>query len=255
MKKKFSSWDKVCELREFKALRTLPSHPSIISLLEAFLIPQTRELYFVFEYMEGNLYQLIKDRRGKKLNEKIVQSIIFQILEGLYFIHSYGIFHRDMKPENILISTQKKITCEYDVENDPNTKNNWSDDIDDEFEYMVKVGDFGLAREIKSKPPYTDYVSTRWYRAPEVLLRSNSYSAPIDLWAVGTILAELFTLNPLFPGYSEIDQLYTISKVLGSPNVKSELNVQTDGIGGGEWKEGVKLAKTMGFSFPQVKNV
>ncbi|POG80283.1 kinase-like domain-containing protein, partial [Rhizophagus irregularis DAOM 181602=DAOM 197198] len=251
MKKKFSSWDKVCELREFKALRTLPSHPSIISLLEAFLIPQTRELYFVFEYMEGNLYQLIKDRRGKKLNEKIVQSIIFQILEGLYFIHSYGIFHRDMKPENILISTQKKITCEYDVENDPNTKNNWSDDIDDEFEYMVKVGDFGLAREIKSKPPYTDYVSTRWYRAPEVLLRSNSYSAPIDLWAVGTILAELFTLNPLFPGYSEIDQLYTISKVLGSPNVKSELNVQTDGIGGGEWKEGVKLAKTMGFSFPQ----
>ncbi|PKC17889.1 Pkinase-domain-containing protein, partial [Rhizophagus irregularis] len=223
MKKKFSSWDKVCELREFKALRTLPSHPSIISLLEAFLIPQTRELYFVFEYMEGNLYQLIKDRRGKKLNEKIVQSIIFQILEGLYFIHSYGIFHRDMKPENILISTQKKIT----------------------------FGDFGLAREIKSKPPYTDYVSTRWYRAPEVLLRSNSYSAPIDLWAVGTILAELFTLNPLFPGYSEIDQLYTISKVLGSPNVKSELNVQTDGIGGGEWKEGVKLAKTMGFSFPQ----
>lgn len=86
----------------------------------------------------------------------------FQILEGLYFIHSYGIFHRDMKPENILISTQKKITCEYDVENDPNTKNNWSNDIDDEFEYIVKVGDFGLAREIKSKPPYTDYVSTRW---------------------------------------------------------------------------------------------
>jgi meiosis induction protein kinase IME2/SME1 len=65
----------------------------------------------------------------------------------------------------------------------------------------------------------------------------------------------LFTLNPLFPGYSEIDQLYTISKVLGSPNVKSELTVQADEIGGGEWKEGVKLAKTMGFSFPQVKNI
>jgi serine/threonine protein kinase len=67
-----------------------------------------------------------------------------------------------MKPENILISTQKKTTCEYDVKNDSNTKNNLTDDINDEFEYIVKVGDFGLAREIKSKPPYTDYVSTRW---------------------------------------------------------------------------------------------
>ncbi|RIA93175.1 kinase-like domain-containing protein, partial [Glomus cerebriforme] len=261
MKKKFSSWDKVCELREFKALRTLPSQPSIVSLLEAFLTPQTRELYFVFEYMEGNLYQLIKDRRGKMLKEKIVQSITFQILEGLYFIHSYGIFHRDMKPENILISTRKKISheCDDNFIIQETDKNNWTDDIKDiqditdDVEYIVKIGDFGLAREIKSKSPYTDYVSTRWYRAPEVLLRSNSYSSPIDLWAVGTILAELFTLNPLFPGYSEIDQLFTISKVLGSPCVKSELAMQVGGIGGGEWKEGIKLAKTMGFSFPQVK--
>jgi hypothetical protein len=64
----------------------------------------------------------------------------------------------------------------------------------------------------------------------------------------------LFTLKPLFPGQSEIDQLFKISEVLGSPNVKSELAMQVGGIGGGEWKEGVKLAKTLGFSFPQVKN-
>ena len=88
-----------------------------------------------------------------------------------------------------------------------------------------------------------------------MLLRSNSYSSPIDLWAVGTIVAELFTLKPLFPGQSEIDQLFKISEVLGSPNAKSELAMQVGGIGGGEWKEGIKLAKTMGFSFPQVKKL
>lgn len=69
---------------------------------------------------------------------------------------------------------------------------------------VVKIADFGLAREIRSRPPYTDYVSTRWYRAPEVLLRSQYYSAPIDMFAMGAIMAELFTLRPLFPGTSEV---------------------------------------------------
>lgn len=69
---------------------------------------------------------------------------------------------------------------------------------------VVKIADFGLAREVRSRPPYTDYVSTRWYRAPEVLLRSQYYSAPIDMFAMGAIMAELFTLRPLFPGSSEV---------------------------------------------------
>ena len=77
---------------------------------------------------------------------------------------------------------------------------------------VVKIADFGLAREIRSRPPYTDYVSTRWYRAPEVLLRSQYYSAPIDMFAMGAIMAELFTLRPLFPGSSEV-YLRTSSKV------------------------------------------
>jgi serine/threonine protein kinase len=70
---------------------------------------------------------------------------------------------------------------------------------------MVKIADFGLAREIRSKPPYTDYVSTRWYRAPELLLRSTSYNSPVDIFATGCIMAELFMLRPLFPGNSEVD--------------------------------------------------
>ncbi|CAG8748953.1 5348_t:CDS:2, partial [Cetraspora pellucida] len=204
-------------------------------------------------YMEINLYQFIKDRKGKLLKERT----------GLHHIHSHGIFHRDMKPENILISTKKKTICNCTNRSDSicNSKQcqnaPWIEHIktiqdinksDDSDNYIVKVGDFGLARDIKSKPPYTEYVSTRWYRAPEVLLRSNIYSSPIDLWAVGTIMAELFSLKPLFPGQSEIDQLFKISEILGSPCIRPELS---DGAGGGEWKDGVKLAKSLGFAFSQ----
>ncbi|KAM7390656.1 hypothetical protein PAMA_008713 [Pampus argenteus] len=103
---------------------------------------------------------------------------------------------------------------------------------------LVKIADFGLAREIRSKPPYTDYVSTRWYRAPEVLLRSSTYSSPIDLWAVGCIMAELYTLRPLFPGNSEVDEIFKICQVLGT--VKKS-----------DWPEGYHLASAMNFRFPQ----
>ena len=92
-------------------------------------------------------------------------------------MHRAGFFHRDVKPENCLVSGD-----------------------------TLKLADFGLARETRSRPPYTDYVSTRWYRAPEVLLRSTAYSAPVDVFAAGAILAELFNLRPLFPGTSEADQ-------------------------------------------------
>ncbi len=91
---------------------------------------------------------------------------------------------------------------------------------------------------LRSRPPYTDYVSTRWYRAPEVLLRSTMYSAPIDIWAVGCIMAELYTFRPLFPGNSEIDELFKICSVLGTPDKR-------------DWPEGYKLAAAMNFKFPQ----
>jgi len=114
----------------------------------------------------------------------------FQIFQGLAFMHRHGFFHRDMKPENLLCCGPE----------------------------LVKIADFGLARETRSRPPYTDYVSTRWYRAPEVLLHSINYNTPIDLWAVGCIMAELYTFRPLFPGTSEIDQIFKICSVLGTPD-------------------------------------
>lgn len=82
---------------------------------------------------------------------------------------------------------------------------------------MVKVADFGLAREIRSKPPFTDYVSTRWYRAPEILLRSTNYNSPVDIFALGCIMAELYTSRPLAPGANENDQIFKLAQALGTP--------------------------------------
>ncbi|XP_075907205.1 serine/threonine-protein kinase MAK isoform X2 [Nelusetta ayraudi] len=206
MKRKFYSWEECMNLREVKSLKKL-NHANVVKLKE--VIRENDHLYFVFEYMKENLYQLMKDRR-KYFPESVIRNISFQILQGLSFIHKHGFFHRDMKPENLLCMGPE----------------------------LVKIADFGLAREIRSKPPYTDYVSTRWYRAPEVLLRSPTYSAPIDLWAVGCIMAELYTLRPLFPGNSEVDEIFKICQVLGT--VK-----KTD------WPEGHQLASAMNFRFPQ----
>uniref|UniRef100_A0A3B4XVT5 non-specific serine/threonine protein kinase n=1 Tax=Seriola lalandi dorsalis TaxID=1841481 RepID=A0A3B4XVT5_SERLL len=206
MKRKFYSWEECMNLREVKSLKKL-NHANVVKLKE--VIRENDHLYFVFEYMKENLYQLMKDRK-KLFPESVIRNISFQILQGLSFIHKHGFFHRDMKPENLLCMGPE----------------------------LVKIADFGLAREIRSKPPYTDYVSTRWYRAPEVLLRSSTYSSPIDLWAVGCIMAELYTLRPLFPGNSEVDEIFKICQVLGT--VKKM-----------DWPEGYQLASAMNFRFPQ----
>ncbi|XP_017308320.1 serine/threonine-protein kinase MAK isoform X2 [Ictalurus punctatus] len=206
MKRKFFSWEECMNLREVKSLKKL-NHANVVKLKE--VIRENDQLYFIFEYMKENLYQLMKDR-NKLFPESVIRNITFQILQGLSFIHKHGFFHRDIKPENLLCMGPE----------------------------LVKIADFGLAREIRSRPPYTDYVSTRWYRAPEVLLRSSVYSSPIDMWAVGCIMAELYTLRPLFPGNSEVDEIFKICQVLGT--VK-----KTD------WLEGHQLAAAMNFRFPQ----
>ncbi|XP_036939654.1 serine/threonine-protein kinase MAK-like isoform X2 [Acanthopagrus latus] len=206
MKRKFYSWDECLNLREVKSLKKL-NHANVVKLRE--VIRENEYLYFVFEYMKENLYQLMNDR-NKLFPESVVRNMIFQILQGLSFIHKHGYFHRDMKPENLLCMGPE----------------------------LVKIADFGLAREIRSQPPYTDYVSTRWYRAPEVLLKSKAYSSPIDIWAVGCIMAELYTLRPLFPGNSEVDEIFKICQVLGT-------------LKKADWPEGYNLATSMNFRFPK----
>ncbi|KAI8352082.1 kinase-like domain-containing protein [Blakeslea trispora] len=263
MKKKYNTIED-CETQfEPKLLNLLPPHLNIVQLYDSFLSPSTCELAFVMEFMDGgNLYQLMRDRKhlGLPFTHCELRSILHQILSAVSHIHHHQIFHRDMKPENLLIDYSTKRPT-------------------------IKLADFGLARELNSKPPYTEYVSTRWYRAPEVLLRSTDYSAPVDLWAIGAIFAELIMLEPLFPGESEVDQIYRICGILGSPGNKIGVVGQKSKIlrpekrpspgfarkkikevepvavtsstispldGGGEWKEGVKLAYKIGFKFPQL---
>nr|XP_048319700.1 cyclin-dependent kinase F-4 isoform X2 [Ziziphus jujuba var. spinosa] len=203
MKKKYFSWEECVNLREVKSLRKM-NHPNIVKLKE--VIRENDILYFVFEYMEFNLYQLMKDRE-KLFSEAEIRNWCFQVFQGLAYMHQRGYFHRDLKPENLLVTKE-----------------------------TIKIADFGLAREICSQPPYTEY------RAPEVLLQSCLYNSKVDMWAMGAIMAELFTLRPLFPGASEADEIYKICSVIGSPTRDS-------------WADGLHLASDINYQFPQLSGV
>ena len=137
--------------------------------------------------MEMNLYQAIEGRK-KYLPERKAKFWIYQTLKALEYMHKNGIFHRDIKPENILLLKNK-----------------------------VKLADLGSCKGIYSKPPFTEYISTRWYRAPECLLTDGYYNYKMDIWGVGCVFYELLTLEPIFPGDDEIDQVNKINYILGSP--------------------------------------
>lgn len=244
MKKTFDSFASCLELREVIFLRTLPHHPHLVPALDIFLDPLSKKLHICMEYMDGNLYQLMKARDHKSLDARSVKSILFQILSGLDHIHAHNFFHRDIKPENILVSGAapfESVLSRYATP--PSTPP----------AYTVKIADFGLARETHSKSPYTTYVSTRWYRAPEVLLRAGEYSAPVDMWAIGAMAVEIATLKPLFPGGNEVDQVWRVCEIMGSPG--NWYNKSGARVGGGEWKDGIRLAQKLGFSFPKVRRV
>ena len=155
MKSKFYSWEECLELREIKVLRKL-THPNVIKLKE--VVRGNDWLNCVFEFCEKNLFQLQSEGQ---LSEIQIKDLMRQTLLGLSHIHKAGFFHRDIKPDNIMIAIN-----------------------------AVKIADFGLAREIRAQGPCTEYVSTRWYRAPEVLLHSRRYSWQMDIFAVGCITAE-----------------------------------------------------------------
>ena len=138
--------------------------------------------------MEMNLYEAIKDRK-KYLSERKAKNWIYQTLKALDFMHRNGIFHRDIKPENILLCGEQ-----------------------------VKLADLGSCKGMYSKPPFTEYISTRWYRSPECLLTDGYYNYKMDIWGLGCVFFELLTLVPLFPGDDEIDEVNKINYILGSPS-------------------------------------
>eukprot|EP00359_Climacostomum_virens_P006888 CAMPEP_0204915778 /NCGR_PEP_ID=MMETSP1397-20131031/13721_1 /ASSEMBLY_ACC=CAM_ASM_000891 /TAXON_ID=49980 /ORGANISM="Climacostomum Climacostomum virens, Strain Stock W-24" /LENGTH=398 /DNA_ID=CAMNT_0052087985 /DNA_START=1606 /DNA_END=2802 /DNA_ORIENTATION=+ len=187
MKTHFNSLEQVNNLREIQALRRLSPHPHIVKLLEILYDEPTGRLALVFELLDLNLYEWIRGRRHY-LPEAKVQYYMFQLLKSIDHMHRNGIFHRDIKPENVLL-------------------------IDD----SLKLADFGSCRGIYSKQPYTEYISTRWYRAPECLLTDGYYNYKMDIWGVGCVFFEVLALFPLFPGTNELDQVNKIHNILGTP--------------------------------------
>lgn len=217
-KQRFKSWDACLELRELRALKKLV-HPNIVRLREV-IRKESGELYMLFEFCAGNVSQLLAASRP---SNTAIASIMLQVFKALSHMHRHGFFHRDLKPENLLYTAPPPSAPES---------------VDPES-VSVKVADFGLAREVRSRPPYTQYVSTRWYRAPEILVGILSYNSPVDVWAAGCIMAELFTQRPLFPGASESDVLFRIASVLGSPTAR-------------EWPEGADPKTKQGWKWPNV---
>lgn len=212
LKSKIYSFEECMEQNEVKFLRKI-HHPNIVKLLEVIREPSS-DVSFVFEYCDCNLYELTEQYIKKKshISEETIKNIIKQIVQGLAYLHKNGIMHRDLKPENILYI--------FDTEE-------------------IKLADFGVTKEVPDKKDgkLTDYVCTRWYRAPECVLKSKDYDEKVDIWAVGCVMAELIMLKPIFPGNNEFDQINTICKVMGTPRYD-------------EWPEGYKLLQKMNMRLP-----
>ncbi|GAQ82056.1 Mitogen-activated protein kinase [Klebsormidium nitens] len=177
-------------LREIKLLRHM-DHENVIAIRDIMRpladIGKYNDVYIVYELMDTDLHQII--RSSQQLSEDHCQYFLYQLLRGLKYIHSANVLHRDLKPSNLLLNAN----CD------------------------LKICDFGLARTSTEKDFMTEYVVTRWYRAPELLLNCQEYTAAIDVWSVGCIFAELLGRRPLFPGKDYVHQLKLITEVLGSP--------------------------------------
>ncbi|KAL2571569.1 hypothetical protein AAZX31_17G018400 [Glycine max] len=192
-------------LREIKLLRLL-RHPDIVEIKHILLPPSRREfkdIYVVFERMESDLHQVIK--ANDDLTPEHYQFFLYQLLRGLKYIHRANVFHRDLKPKNILANADCKL----------------------------KICDFGLARVAFNDTPtaifWTDYVATRWYRAPELCGSFFSkYTPAIDIWSIGCIFAELLTGKPLFPGKNVVHQLDLMTDFLGTPSPEAIARVRNE---------------------------
>ncbi|QRW17006.1 mitogen activated protein kinase [Rhizoctonia solani] len=182
-------------LREISLLRHFANHENITGLIDMDVItPDFNEIYLFMEPMEADLHQIV--RSGQNLSNAHVQYFLYQILRAMKYVHSAGVIHRDLKPGNLLVNAD----CE------------------------LKICDFGLSRGFDSAPEpdgtgfMTEYVATRWYRAPEIMLSFRKYTTAIDIWSIGCILGELLGMKPMFKGKDYVDQLNIIIDILGTPD-------------------------------------
>ncbi|XP_030758584.1 cyclin-dependent kinase-like 1 isoform X2 [Sitophilus oryzae] len=178
-------------LREIRMLKRL-KHENLVTMIEVFR--HRKRFYIVFEFLEGTVLDELEKMPGG-LGDDRTRERIFQVCRAIAYCHSNNIIHRDVKPENVLVSSLG----------------------------VVKLCDFGFARVLSlNGEACTEYVATRWYRAPELLVGEPIYGAPVDIWAIGCLFAEMMTGDPLFPGESDIDQLYLIVKMLGRPCLRHQ---------------------------------
>ena len=177
--------------RELKMLQRL-HHPNVVEFQDAFR--RKGNLFLVFEFVDKNLLELLQEHPNG-LDPNLIRHLIYQLCKSIKYLHEQNIIHRDIKPENLLITDKMES----------------------------KLCDFGFARLVsETNEKLTDYVATRWYRAPELLLSQGNYGKEVDYWAIGCIMGELVDGNPLFPGENELDQIHCIQKVLGNLTDKQE---------------------------------
>ncbi|XP_035284219.1 mitogen-activated protein kinase 15 [Anguilla anguilla] len=190
--------------REIMFLQEFGDHLNIIKLLNVIRALNDKDIYLVFEYMETDLHAVIK--KGSLLKDIHKRYVIYQILTATKYLHSGNVIHRDQKPSNVLLDR----------------------------ECQVKLCDFGLARSLKQvqeeegNPTLTEYVATRWYRAPEILLGSPRYTKGVDMWSVGCILGEMLLGKPLFPGTSTINQVERILSTVPRPSAEDVQSIHSE---------------------------
>ena len=195
-KKKLKSILDIDFLREVQVFKILGDHPNIIKANRFIYDPVTSMFCIDMELMDINLYDYLS---RKYITEEKAKFIVFSVLQGLEYMHSKGFFHRDVKPENILISGDAAI---------------------------IKIADLGSCAKITpERRPLTQYIATRWYRAPENLLTSGLYDEKMDIWGLSCILYELLTKKALFPGKNAVEQISLIHKAIGSPTERDLLEI------------------------------
>ncbi|KAL2642352.1 hypothetical protein R1flu_009939 [Riccia fluitans] len=176
-------------LREIKLLLHM-DHENVVAIKDIIRPPlrdDFNDVYIVYELMDTDMHQIIRSKQP--LTDYHCQAFLYQLLRGLKYVHSASVLHRDLKPSNLLLNAN----C------------------------LLKIADFGLARPTTDVDFMTQYVVTRWYRAPELLLHCSEYTAAIDIWSVGCIFMELLNQEPLFPGRDHVQQLRLITELIGSP--------------------------------------
>ncbi|KAG0591392.1 hypothetical protein KC19_1G172100 [Ceratodon purpureus] len=176
-------------IREISLLKEM-HHSNIVRLQD--VVHSEKRLYLVFEYLDLDLKKHMDTCPDLAKDPRLIKTFLYQILRGIAYCHAHRVLHRDLKPQNLLIDRRTNA---------------------------LKLADFGLARAFGIPVrTFTHEVVTLWYRAPEILLGSRHYSTPVDVWSVGCIFAEMVNHRPLFPGDSEIDELFKIFRTLGTPN-------------------------------------